>query len=118
MFARPAPRMMLMTTILLVLAGAGVLGCRAGVGKPAPADELALTESDAGKTAHLGEGKSVTLTVRSNGSIGYGWSFQKIAGDTLILVGEESDPHGSRATGYMCGGRRRARWSERAMRWW
>jgi len=99
MFARPAPRKMIWVMIVAVVAGAGVLGCRAGAGKPAPAEELALTDSDAGKTFYLGDHKSVTITVRSNGSIGYGWSFEKITGDAIVLDGEESKDNGPPAPG-------------------
>lgn len=101
MFARPVSRMTLVvTTALIVLVGGSFLGCRrANAGKSVPAEELALTESDAGRTLHLDNPKSVALTLTSNGSIGYGLSFEKITGDALVPAGEETKDHGPPAPG-------------------
>ena len=91
-------RTVILAAALVVLSGSSFLGCcRANSGKAA--DDLVLTESDAGKTFHLGAGQSVAITVSSNGSIGYSWSFGKIVGDSLVSAGEVTPDNGSRAPG-------------------
>ena len=94
MRARSTFRMALALT-LIVLASGSFLACR----RASAAEELVLTESNAGQTFHLENGKSVFLNVTSNGSVGYSWSFEKIAGDALVSVPDESHVIGSLAPG-------------------
>jgi inhibitor of cysteine peptidase len=89
---------------------AGALNAQTGPARPATtpatasapastrATELAVTESDNGKTLHLAVGRTAAISVAGNATTGYSWSLTKLEGTALEQAGSvEYTPDRARA---------------------